>query len=67
MRDGLKDRGLPAPASAEVTLHPQNTVRLNDKDAETALKLIDALEDHDDIQNVYSNLEVDESQVGGGG
>ncbi len=63
VRDGLKGAGLPAPASAEVTLHPQNTVRLTGKDADTVLKLIDVLEDHDDIQNVYSNLEVDESQV----
>jgi YebC/PmpR family DNA-binding regulatory protein len=67
VRDGLKQAGLPDPASAEVTMNPQNTVELAGKDAETALKLVDALEDHDDIQNVYSNLEVDESQVGSAG
>ena len=67
VRDGLKRVGLPDPGSAEVSLNPQNTVHLSGKDAETALKLIDVLEDHDDIQNVYSNLEVDESQVGSGG
>jgi YebC/PmpR family DNA-binding regulatory protein len=67
VRDGLKGAGLPIPGTAEVTLNPQNTVHLAGKDAETVLKLIDVLEDHDDIQNVYSNLEVDESQVGSAG
>jgi transcriptional/translational regulatory protein YebC/TACO1 len=41
---------------------PQNTVHLAGKDAETALKLIDVLEDHDDIQNVYANVDVDVDQ-----
>jgi YebC/PmpR family DNA-binding regulatory protein len=67
VRDGLKKAGLPDPGSAEVTLHPQNTVHLSTKEAETVLKLVDVLEDHDDIQNVYSNFEVDESQVGSAG
>jgi YebC/PmpR family DNA-binding regulatory protein len=67
VRDGLKKAGLPDPGSAEVTLHAQNTVHLAGKDAETVLKLVDVLEDHDDIQNVYSNFEVDESQVGSAG
>ena len=42
---------------------PQNTVHLAGKDAETALKLIDVLEDHDDIQNVYANLDVDDATL----
>lgn len=63
IRDGLKAAGLPEPSHAEVTMVPQNTVKLAGKDAETALHLIDALEDHDDIQNVYANLEVDEAEV----
>jgi YebC/PmpR family DNA-binding regulatory protein len=67
VRDGLKQAGLPNPDSAGVTLNPQNTVRLAGKDAEAVLKLIDVLEDHDDIQNVYANFEADESQVGSAG
>ena len=63
IRDGLKKAGLPDPESAEVILNPQNTVHLRGKEVETVLKLIDLLEDHDDIQNVYSNLELDESQI----
>jgi YebC/PmpR family DNA-binding regulatory protein len=61
IRDGLKAAGMPEPVSAEVTMIPQNKVNLTGKDAEVALRLIDALEDNDDVQNVYSNLDVDES------
>jgi YebC/PmpR family DNA-binding regulatory protein len=63
VRDGLQQAGLPQPGSAEVTMVPQNTVHLAGKEAETALKLIDALEDHDDVQNVYANLEVDDAAL----
>ena len=63
IRDGLKSAGLPDPASAEVTLVPDVTVKLAGKDAASALKLIDALEDNDDIQNVHANLEVDEHEL----
>ncbi len=58
---GLKKTDLPAPLSAEVTMLPQNTVHLVGKEAETAVKLLNLLEDHDDVQNVYSNLDVDDS------
>lgn len=61
IRDGLKQTGFPDPLSAEVTMVPQNTVRLVGKEAATALKLVNVLEDHEDIQNVYSNIDVDES------
>ena len=40
---------------------PQNVVHLTGKDAEGAVKLVSMLEDHDDVQNVYSNMDVDES------
>jgi transcriptional/translational regulatory protein YebC/TACO1 len=42
---------------------PQNKVHLTGRDAVVALKLLDALEDNDDVQNVYSNLDVDESEL----
>jgi YebC/PmpR family DNA-binding regulatory protein len=63
VRDGLAAAGLPAPGHAEVTMVPQNTVRLAGKDAEQALKLVGALEDHDDVQNVHANLDVDEATL----
>ena len=61
IRDGLAKAGLPAPLSAEVTMVPQNTVKVSGKEAEGAVKLVNALEDNDDVQNVYSNMDVDES------
>jgi len=67
IREGLKAAKvngggkLPEPISAEVTMVPQNVVRLTGKDAEGAVKLVGMLEDHDDVQNVYSNMDVDES------
>ena len=61
VRDGLKKGGLPEPLSAEVTMVPQDVKRLVGKEAEGAVKLVAALEDNDDVQNVYSNMDVDES------
>ena len=55
----LGEKGIET-ASAEVTMVPDTTVRLADKDAEKMQTLIDALEDNDDVQNVYSNYEMDE-------
>ncbi len=43
---------------AELTLIPKNYVKLAAEDAEKMLKLMDALEEHDDIQNVYANFDV---------
>jgi transcriptional/translational regulatory protein YebC/TACO1 len=40
---------------------PQNTVKLAGKDAEGAVKLVSALEDNDDVQNVYSNMDVEDA------
>ena len=42
---------------------PQTVVKLVGRDAEVALKLVAALEDNDDVQNVYSNMDVDESML----
>jgi transcriptional/translational regulatory protein YebC/TACO1 len=63
IRNGLKAAGMPDPLSAEVSMVPQNKVHLTGRDAEVALKLLDALEDNDDVQNVYSNLDVDEAEI----
>jgi YebC/PmpR family DNA-binding regulatory protein len=47
-------------SAAEMTMIPQNTVKLEDKTAEQMLKLMDTLYDHDDIQEVYANFEIDD-------
>ena len=46
--------------SAEVSYIPKSTVEVSKKDAEKVLKLINLIDDHDDVQNVYSNVEISE-------
>jgi transcriptional/translational regulatory protein YebC/TACO1 len=50
-------------ASAEVAMVPENTVTLTGKDAEHTLKLLDAIEDHDDIQSVASNVDIPQEEL----
>lgn len=45
---------------SEITMIPDTTVKVEGKDAEKMQTLIDILEEHDDVQNVYSNYEMDE-------
>ena len=47
--------------SSEVTYRADNEVELNDADAEKVMKLVDALEDLDDVQEVYTNADFPES------
>lgn len=49
--------------SAEVTMIPQNSVKIEGKDAEHMIRLMEALEDSDDVQNVYSNFDVPEDLI----
>jgi YebC/PmpR family DNA-binding regulatory protein len=44
---------------ASLSMVPQNTVKLNRSGAEKMLKLMDALDDHDDVQNAYANFDID--------
>lgn len=44
---------------AEVQMIPQNTLKVEGKDAEHVLRLYEALEDHDDVQNVYADFDID--------
>lgn len=46
------------PEMAQITMIPSNTVPLDGKNADTMLKLLDFLEDHDDIQHVYANFDI---------
>jgi YebC/PmpR family DNA-binding regulatory protein len=45
---------------AEITMVPKNTVKLEGKEAEQMLKLMDALEDSDDVQKTYANFDIAE-------
>ena len=60
--DAVKALGV-EPASAKVSLIPQNMVTLEGKPAQAMLKLMEALDDHDDVQNVSSNFDVSEKEI----
>jgi len=49
--------------SAEISMEPSNTIKVEGKAAESVLKLMDLLEDHEDVQNVYSNFDIDDSVI----
>ncbi len=51
------------PRKAALVWKPQNTLPLDDSEGEKLVRLIEALEDHDDVQNVYANFEVSDALV----
>jgi YebC/PmpR family DNA-binding regulatory protein len=59
VRDALVEAGL-EPADAEVTMRPTTTVRLSGEEATKMMRMLDMLEDLDDVQQVYSNADLDE-------
>lgn len=62
IRDALESSGVSV-SLAEITMLPSNYVTLEEKSAEQMLKLVEALEDHDDIQNVYTNFDIPEEVI----
>jgi transcriptional/translational regulatory protein YebC/TACO1 len=58
------EEGKIATTASEISMMPQNYVKLEGKNAQTMLKLMEALEDHEDIQNVWANFDIDESEIG---
>lgn len=61
VRDKLIEMGYSP--NYDLTYLPKNTVKVSGNDAEKLFKLIDALEDNDDVQNVYGNYEVDDKEM----
>ena len=59
VRDALETR-FGAPASARLEWRPSTTVTLDEDKAAGLMKLVDALEDNDDVQNVYANFDIPE-------
>jgi len=57
VREGLEAAGI-AYTSAELTMIPKTTVALDENDARKTLRLLDALEDHDDVQEVFANFDI---------
>jgi YebC/PmpR family DNA-binding regulatory protein len=62
VRDAVKALGL-EPASAEVAMIPQNYVKLQGKEAQQMLKLFEAVDDHDDVQHVWANFDIEEKEI----
>jgi YebC/PmpR family DNA-binding regulatory protein len=59
VKEALEKLGF-KPANAEVAMLPDATIKLEGKEAEAMVKLINVLEDNDDVQNVYTNADIDD-------
>jgi len=57
--EALKNAGV-TPASSSVSMIPQNYIKLEGAQATQMIRLVEALEEHDDVQNVHSNFDVDQ-------
>jgi len=62
VREALEKR-FGAASMAKLVWRPQNTVGVEGDAAESLVKLLDALDDHDDVQNVYANFEMSEETM----
>jgi YebC/PmpR family DNA-binding regulatory protein len=62
VKRGLEERGVKV-ASAEVAMVPQTTVHLEGRAAETMLKMMSALEESDDVQNVWANFDISDEAM----
>ena len=62
VRDAVKAAGV-EPASAEIAMVPQNYVKLTGNEAKTMLKLFEAVDDHDDVQHVWANFDIEEKEI----
>ncbi|MBD3299055.1 MAG: YebC/PmpR family DNA-binding transcriptional regulator [candidate division Zixibacteria bacterium] len=60
VRSALEAKGIDI-SNAELTMLPQNTIQLDDKGADQMLKLMDALDEHDDVQKVWANFDIDDA------
>ena len=60
VRGALEQAGIKY-SSAELTMIPKNTVALDEADARKTFRLLDALEDNDDVQDVYANFDIPDS------
>jgi YebC/PmpR family DNA-binding regulatory protein len=62
VNDAVRGLGI-EPASAQVSMIPQNYVKLEGKVAQQMLKLMEALDDQDDVQHVWSNFDISEKEI----
>ncbi|MDD3473553.1 MAG: YebC/PmpR family DNA-binding transcriptional regulator [Syntrophaceae bacterium] len=62
VRKAVEDKGWKID-EASITMVPQNSVKLEGKKAEQMLKMMDVLDDHDDLQNVYANFDISDEEM----
>ncbi len=62
VKDTLAARGF-QPASAEISMVPQTTVRLAGKSAQSMLRLYEALDEHDDVKQVFANFDIADEEM----
>jgi YebC/PmpR family DNA-binding regulatory protein len=62
VQEAIKSAGI-EPQVAEVSMVPQTYVQLAGNDARQMLKLMEAIEDHDDVQKVHANFDIDEADM----
>jgi YebC/PmpR family DNA-binding regulatory protein len=63
VNEAIKKAGI-EPQAAEISMIPQNYIKLEGQEAKQMLKLYDSLDDNDDVQKVYANFDIDESEIG---
>ena len=62
VRDAIKATGI-EPASAQVAMLPQNYVKLTGTPANQMIKLMDVLDEHEDVKQVWSNFDIEEKEI----
>jgi YebC/PmpR family DNA-binding regulatory protein len=62
VKEALTKEGI-SPVSSEIGMVPQNLVKLTGSQAQQMLRLVEAVEEHDDVQHVYANFDIDESEI----
>jgi len=62
VKEKIKAKGVSL-VSSELTMIPKNTVKVEGKEAKSVLSLMDSLDECDDVQKVYSNFDIDESEI----
>jgi len=65
VNEAIKKAGV-TPQAAEISMIPQNYIKLEGTDASQMMKLYDALDDNDDVQKVYANFDIDDNEMSQG-
>ena len=60
--EAVKKLGI-EPRAAEISMLPQNYLKLEGKQAQQMVKLMEALDDHDDVRHVWSNFDIEEKEI----